>query len=285
MPVDNGIRNTTMLVVLMCIPLIVASCQHTFGRGDLPTNAPGIEEQALEEAVAFATNQEAVALATNVDPQPQEGVDPSHEAAADARDADADDAQDADFAQNVDTSDDASSEPEVLVSSSSADSATSETAFETTDLSSTPATVEPASGITGPPADGGEITAEPLSTDTDIMAQGISAEPPVAEVATRSQDEAADVESADKIASPAAGEASPKAVLDATAEFEKWSVELDDNIRAAVLREILNQLEKASGNLDSRQAQLERLYVEAELYRMQIQHLQNRRQEWESAAE
>ena len=68
---------------------------------------------------------------------------------------------------------------------------------------------------------------------------------------------------------------------DANSEFEKWTVTLDETIQKAVANAITSQLESSTNNLDNAHAQLERLLVETELYKLQIEHLRNRLKEWQ----
>ena len=52
MSIDGGVRNTTMLLLVMCIPLLVASCQHTFGLGDQITASKAVEEPGSKAVAA-----------------------------------------------------------------------------------------------------------------------------------------------------------------------------------------------------------------------------------------
>ncbi len=67
---------------------------------------------------------------------------------------------------------------------------------------------------------------------------------------------------------------------DATSQFQQWSVDFDNEIRKTVVSSIMSQLNEATTSLDRRNTQIERLQVEAELYRSQIQHLRDRLKEW-----
>ena len=68
----------------------------------------------------------------------------------------------------------------------------------------------------------------------------------------------------------------------ANSEFSEWSTTLDDDIREAVIAAITKKLTTATENLDKQQERLERLQVETELYKLQIQHLRNRLKEWDT---
>ena len=151
-----------------------------------------------------------------------------------------------------------------------------------------PRSMQPRPTPPEPPAPTIQQNAETVSRDDAATVAQETDDPPAAELAATSGTASADKdqESAGEEATVQAEENVEEEEIvcyDATAEFEKWSAALDDNIRDSVLREITAQLEKATANLDRQQARLERLHVETELYRMQIQHLQNRRQEWEPA--
>lgn len=71
------------------------------------------------------------------------------------------------------------------------------------------------------------------------------------------------------------------ACCDAPSEFSEWTTNLDDDIRKAVIAAITEKLSNATENLDKQQERLERLQVETELYKLQIQHLRNRLKEWD----
>ena len=247
MSIDSGVRNTTMLLLLMCIPLLVASCQHTFGLGDESTASSVVAEQG-SAAVA---------------------------------------ASDADSAGLLGAEESTYDEAELLVSSPLETASDKNTEESNGPIDPETAAAETVSPPPAPPAPIVQHNTETVSRDDAAIDGQETNDQATAEVATKSGTAAADTnqESAgEETTVPAAEDAEEEiACYDATAEFEKWSAELDDNIRESVLREIMGRLEKATANLDRQQARLERLHVETELYRMQIQHLQNRRLEWEAA--
>ena len=71
---------------------------------------------------------------------------------------------------------------------------------------------------------------------------------------------------------------------DATSEFEQWTLTLDETIQKAVANAITSELADATYKLDQQHARLERLLVETELYKLQIQHLRSRLKEWQPPA-
>ncbi len=200
MSIDGGVRNTTMLVLLMCIPLLIASFQHTFGLGDQITASRPIEDPPAEVS-----------------------------------------ANNSDSPHKVEIAESSGDEPELLVF----------------------------------------VETEAVSRDDSAIVERETEDLPTAHLVAAFGTESAEIDQESPGAETTVQTEEEPQLGDATAEFEQWSVTLDDNIRESVLREITAQLEKATANLDREQARLERLQVATELYRMQVQHLQNRRQEWE----
>ena len=129
--------------------------------------------------------------------------------------------------------------------------------------------------------------ANPEEQQTDDSIRDATSEPKETALSSNENDTQSDAEEAAETGEgennkgKTTGPGDELACCDANSDFADWSNQLDDEIRSAVISAITNKLSHATENLDRQQERLERLQVETELYRRQIQHLRNRLKEWD----